>query len=117
MSQELDEQSLMEWRDVRESLQEVDTDYITDQLDVMYSAELMYTDGITTDWHREMSDRYETLIRAFGGEESVNQYLDVGAKGVSIAVEQGEEPLFVVYAKERPYEEFSGPKIDFDTAV
>lgn len=117
MSEAMEDQERKEWQQVRESLNEVDTDYVTDQLDVMKAAELIYSDGRTTEWKKDMSEKYETLVEAFGGEESVNQYLDVEAKGVSIAVEYDDEPVFVVYAQESRYENIEGPKIDFDTAV
>lgn len=117
MSEAMEDQERKEWQQVRESLNEVDTDYITDQLEVMKAAELVYSDGRTTAWRNDMSEKYETLVEAFGGEESVKQYLDVGARGVSIAVEHDDEPVFAVYAQETRYENIEGPKIDFDTAV
>lgn len=117
MSETVEREEDLEWREAREIMQEVDTDYVKDQLGVMTAAELVYSDGQTSEWCNDMEEKYETLVEAFGGEESVNQYLDIAPRGVSVAVEHDDEPVFAVYAQETGYESIEGPKIDFDAAI
>lgn len=118
MSGALEEQyQETEWEQIRESLDEVDTDYITGQLKVMNRAEVLYPDGTDYEWNEEITEKYERLVNGFGGEEEVEQYLQIGAKGVAVAVEYDGEPIFAVKALEPGYERSEGSKIDLSTAI
>ncbi len=97
----MDEQQ--EWLEVREQLTPSDTEMNLSQLNVMNSVEVVYDDGTRSEWSQDLQEKYENLLEAFGGEEQVNQYHDIGAFGVTIAVEQDEKPLFVVYGEESTY--------------
>lgn len=97
------------WEDVKDRLTPTNTNIATDQLEVMRSADIVYPDGNRSTVSEEISDKYETLVESFGGEEEVKQYYDVGARGVTIVVEQDNSPLFVVYGKEDSYSKGSGP--------
>ena len=111
------DQDLSEWESVRESLDEVDTDYVMDQLDVMGKAELTYSDGKTSEWNEDIAEKYRKLVKGFGGEEQVSQYLEIGGNGVAVAVEYDDEPLFTVKAIERYPLAVDGPDTDLDTAL
>lgn len=111
------EEELSDWEEIRESLDEVDTEYITDQLGVMGKAELTYSDGKTSEWNEDIAEKYEQLVKGFGGEDQVSQYLEIGGKGVAVAVEYDDEPLFTVKALEPHYLQFEGPDTDLDTAI
>lgn len=117
MSEAVEEHEQQEWTEVRDSLQETDTDSVANQLDFMRYAEVVYSDGETSDWYTDIVERYEELVEGFGGEESVDQYMEIGAKGVSIAVEHDDEHIFTVYAAESGYSSSEAPKTDIDTAV
>jgi hypothetical protein len=70
----------------------------------MAGAEVVYPDTSYT-WEDDIAENYEQLIEAFGGEDNLNQYMDIGSTDITIAVEQDEEPLFVVYGEDERYEE------------
>lgn len=93
-----------DWEEARSSLTPTDTETVKDQLGVMHKAEVVYPDDSYT-WNEDIPENYEELIQAFGGEGQVNQYMDIGGTGTTIAVEQDEEPLFVVYGEDEMYEE------------
>jgi hypothetical protein len=69
----------------------------------MSEAEIVYPDSSYT-WEDDIAANYEQLIQSFGGEENVNQYMDIGGTETTVAVEQDKEPLFVVYGKDEIYE-------------
>lgn len=116
MSEAIDRnEDLNDWESVRDSLNEVDTDYVMDQLDVMGKAELTYSDGKTSEWNEDIAEKYQQLVKGFGGEEQVSQYLEIGGKGVAVAVEYDDEPMFKVKALEPHYMRMEGPDTDLDT--
>lgn len=106
-----------EWEQIRDSLDEVDTDYVADQLGVMGRAEVLYPDGSNYEWRNDIAEKYEQLVNGFGGEEKVAQYLEIDAKGVAVAVEYEDEPIFAIKALEPGYSVAEGPKIDLDAAI
>lgn len=91
------------WDNVKEQLTPTDTEEAVNQLNVMDSAEVLYNDNTELNWDKDLKSNYRDLIQAFGGEENLNQYHDIGAFGVTLAVEQDEEPIFVVYAEQEKY--------------
>lgn len=97
------------WLEVRHELTPADTEEITDQLGVMGKAQIVYSDETIDYWDEEICGKYEMLIEAFGGEDEVQQYYDIGDLGVTVAVEQEDSPLFVVYGDESSYAKSSGP--------
>jgi hypothetical protein len=92
-----------DWDEAKSSLTPEDKETVKDQLGVMSQAEVVYRDASYT-WEEDIAEKYEQLVKAFGGEESVNQYMEIGGTDTTIAVEQDEEPLFVVYGKDEMYE-------------
>lgn len=102
MSDSVEKQDF-DWAEARSSLTPADTETVKDQLGVMREAEVVYPDTSYT-WEDDIAESYEHLVKAFGGEKQVNQYMDIGGTGTTIAVEQDEEPLFVVYGKDEMYE-------------
>ncbi len=111
------EEELDDWDEIRDSLNEVDTEYVVEQLDVMGKADLTYSDGKQSEWRQDIAEKYEKLVNGFGGEEEVSQYLEIGGKGVAVAVEYDDEPLFTVKALEPHYMNIEGPDTDLDTAI
>ena len=95
-----------DWSDVKSSLRSVNTDEVLRQLGAMGEADVVYDDGWQTEWgDEEITDRYQEMLDAFGGEENLDQYMDIGGLGVTVAVEDGEEPVFVVYGEDEVNEE------------
>lgn len=91
------------WEDIRGSLTSADTGTVTDQLQAMGEAEVIYKDGTVIEWEEDIEENYLEIFEAFGGDENLDQYMDVAGAGVTVAVEEDEEPLFVVYGKEEMY--------------
>jgi len=95
------------WREVRGSLTNADMDMVTDQLGVMGSAQIVYSDESDSIWKEDLVGKYEQMVDAFGGEQEVEQYIDIGSKGFTVAVERDGEPVFVVYGDEEGYSKSS----------
>jgi|APHM01.1.fsa_nt_gi hypothetical protein len=66
----------------------------------MNEAEVIYDDGRGTEWEEDIVGKYQEMLNAFGGEEDLDQYVDTGGLGVTVAVEDGDELIFVVYGEE-----------------
>lgn len=96
------------WREVRGSLTNTDTDMVADQLGVVDRAQIVYSDESDSIWTEDLVGKYEQMVDAFGGQQEVEQYIDIGSKGFTVAVERDDEPVFVVYADEESYSKSSG---------
>ncbi|MFB6175204.1 MAG: hypothetical protein ABEJ87_04475 [Candidatus Nanohalobium sp.] len=91
------------WSVVRESLRPTDTEQVRSQLQVMGRAEISYPDDTEMKWKTDLGDRYERLVDSFGGEENVQQYMEIDGGDLKVAVEQDQEPLFYLSANEETY--------------
>lgn len=90
---------------MKNSLSSVDTEEVINQLEAMNEADVVYN-GWETGWSdEEIVENYWKMLNAFGGEENLDQYIDIGGLGVTVAVEDGEEPVFIVYGEDEVYEE------------
>ncbi len=95
-----------DWSDVKSSLSSVGTEEVVSQLEAMNQADVVYEDGWRTEWEdEEIVEKYREMLNAFGGDEELDQYMDIGGLGVTVAVEDGEEPLFVVYGEDEVNED------------
>ena len=90
-----------DWSDVKSSLSSFGTDEVLSQLEAMGESSIVYEDGWRNKWEdEEIVDKYQEVLNAFGGEEQLDQYMDIGGLGVTVAVEDGDEPIFVVYGED-----------------
>jgi hypothetical protein len=94
-----------DWSDVKSSLSSVGTEEVLNQLGAMNEADVVYN-GWETEWSDEdIVENYRKMLDAFGGEQNLDQYIDIGGLGVTVAVEDGDEPVFVVYGEDEVYDE------------
>lgn len=91
------------WGDIDDSLSETGTESVLEQLSAMDEAEVVYPDGTSYGWEEDLEENYSELVNAFGGEDEVNQYMEIKGTEVTIAVEHGKETVFTVYADEERY--------------
>lgn len=111
----MEEAESNEWSELDDSLEE-DTERVKEQLRVQVSAEIDYPDGRNTVWYSDLEENYEQMIDAFGGEDAVDQYLEINPQGVKVSVEQDDEELFTVYTVEPGEDLVEEPKRNYETS-
>ena len=75
-----------------------DTEYVSEQLDFAEYAELNYPDEFSETWEDNISERYKSLVEAFG---SVDQYVNHQDDGsLTVLIGRGDDLLVEIEAEE-----------------
>ncbi len=90
--------------DVKSSLSSVSTEEVLNQLGAMNEADVVYNGWETELGDEDIVENYRKMLDAFGGEQNLDQYIDIGGLGVTVAVEDVDEPVFVVFGEDELYE-------------
>lgn len=99
-----------DWEDVRRDLTPTDTDTVLQHLNIMSTATFMY-EGDQEELRHGIRTRYKELIDEIEEEGDVEQYQDLGAFSIGVAVEVGNEPALLMYAEEDFYSQTPYPGI------